>query len=381
MSTQINITVDSGGLTDRAKQQQQAARQAQLEKERTLNLSADALDKRVATQAAKGQSLDGQPLYTAGFKQPQAERRPAANRTEGGPALLMGPLQPFDAYGIPTKTKGIKSNRFVTSGVTSGEFYGFEFDYAASGGPGDAAFIRPFSTPPNQVFSYFSQYIVSDNNDIRGLDFQIPIRVLSGSEITEPQQIKKPIHKLTDYTVECFVQAAVGGPVNPLDGTHYADVAVIFDVRNETLARGIFDIGMYFNGSALNYKMNTYRLFFSGWYSFIELQFGYDEPAPVPTYSFPDKLEFGSWHHVALTRSGSTEYKYFDGVLVAQTTINPNGLATWNSLSEDTFFRGVLGMLVGGPAVLKPGVQGFRFTPKALYTAPFTPPVNITALA
>ncbi|MEN9828002.1 MAG: hypothetical protein RJA11_618 [Bacteroidota bacterium] len=88
MTTQINITVDSGGLSERAKQQQQAARQAQLEKERTLNLSAEALDKRVAAQAAKGQSLNGQPLYTAGFKQPQVERRPAANRASSETVIL-----------------------------------------------------------------------------------------------------------------------------------------------------------------------------------------------------------------------------------------------------------------------------------------------------
>ena len=81
MSTQINVTVESGGLSDKARQLQTAARQAQLEKERTINLSAEALDKRVAAQAAKGLSPDGLPLYGPGFKQPQIERRPAANRT------------------------------------------------------------------------------------------------------------------------------------------------------------------------------------------------------------------------------------------------------------------------------------------------------------
>jgi hypothetical protein len=80
VSTQINVTVDSGGLSDKARQLQTAARQAQLEKERTINLSAEALDKRVAAQAAKGLSPDGLPLYGPSFKQPQIERRPAATR-------------------------------------------------------------------------------------------------------------------------------------------------------------------------------------------------------------------------------------------------------------------------------------------------------------
>jgi len=89
MSTQINVTVDSGGLSDKAKQLQTAARQAQLEKERTINLSAKALDERVAAQAAKGLSPDGLPLYGSGFKQPQIERRPAASRNGDLSVLLL----------------------------------------------------------------------------------------------------------------------------------------------------------------------------------------------------------------------------------------------------------------------------------------------------
>jgi hypothetical protein len=81
VSTQINVTVGSGGLSDKAKQLQAAARQAQLEKERTLDLSAEALDKRIAAQAAKGLSVDGKPLYSVPTQLPEIERRPAANRT------------------------------------------------------------------------------------------------------------------------------------------------------------------------------------------------------------------------------------------------------------------------------------------------------------
>ncbi len=81
MSTQINVTVGSGGLSDKAKQLQTAARQAQLEKERTAQTEAEATDKRIAAQAAQGLSPDGQPLYSLGFEQPQIVRRPAAFRS------------------------------------------------------------------------------------------------------------------------------------------------------------------------------------------------------------------------------------------------------------------------------------------------------------
>ncbi len=103
MSTQINVTVGSGGLSDKARQLQAAARQAQLEKERTLDLSAEALDKRIAAQAAKGLSVDGSPLYGVSTALPFIERRPAANRS--GPGLNLGHVWLFrDAYDIQTTT-------------------------------------------------------------------------------------------------------------------------------------------------------------------------------------------------------------------------------------------------------------------------------------
>jgi hypothetical protein len=78
MTTNINIKVVSDGLTDKIKKQQDYARLAQAEKERTVNLSAEALDKRTAAQAAKGLSLDGRPLSNSSFAQPTIERNPAA---------------------------------------------------------------------------------------------------------------------------------------------------------------------------------------------------------------------------------------------------------------------------------------------------------------
>ncbi len=97
MSTQINVTVDSAGLAERVKEQQVAARQAQLEKERTLNLSAEAFDQRVAAQAAKGLTIDGKALYNPYTEESQTERRPAANRSGYG-ALLTGPFV-YSSYG------------------------------------------------------------------------------------------------------------------------------------------------------------------------------------------------------------------------------------------------------------------------------------------
>jgi len=86
VSTQINVTVDSGGLSAKAKQLQSAARQAQLERERTERVEAEAKAQRDAKLAAEGKAPDGSSLYGAPINKPEIDRRPAANR------LLLGGL-------------------------------------------------------------------------------------------------------------------------------------------------------------------------------------------------------------------------------------------------------------------------------------------------
>jgi hypothetical protein len=82
VSTQINVTVGSGGLSDKAKQLQTAARQAQLEKERQQRIEAEGTEQRNAKLEAEGKAPDGSPLYNVPFNQPQIDRRPAAYRLQ-----------------------------------------------------------------------------------------------------------------------------------------------------------------------------------------------------------------------------------------------------------------------------------------------------------
>ena len=80
MSTQINIPVDSGGLSARAKQQQEAARLAQLERERTRRTEAEAKAQREAKQTAEGRRPDGQPQFGAPPPNTRPQDEPAAFR-------------------------------------------------------------------------------------------------------------------------------------------------------------------------------------------------------------------------------------------------------------------------------------------------------------
>jgi hypothetical protein len=84
VSTQINVTVDSGGLSARAKQQQEAARLAQLERERTRRTEAEAKAQREAKQIAEGRRPDGQPQFATPPPDISFQDEPAAFRISTG---------------------------------------------------------------------------------------------------------------------------------------------------------------------------------------------------------------------------------------------------------------------------------------------------------
>jgi hypothetical protein len=83
MSTNINITVGDNALLDRAKQQQVASRQTQLNRDASNRLEAQATAARTAALAAQGRDANGNPITGAPFTQPIIDRRPAANRQGG----------------------------------------------------------------------------------------------------------------------------------------------------------------------------------------------------------------------------------------------------------------------------------------------------------
>jgi hypothetical protein len=89
MSTQINVTVGSGGLPEKAKQQQQAARQAQLEKERQQRIQTQGQEQRNAALAAEGTAPDGSLLYGIGARQALTQPRPAAFRSGNKETVTM----------------------------------------------------------------------------------------------------------------------------------------------------------------------------------------------------------------------------------------------------------------------------------------------------
>jgi hypothetical protein len=141
VSTQINVTVGSGGLSDKAKQLQAAARQAQLEKERTAQIEADGTEQRNARLAANGQAPDGTSLYGVPTVVPFAERRPAANRPGAAYPVANGYFedlgnigyQNFSNYGTARNIKvySYDKSSFVQIQIPLAEYPAPAFKYGA----------------------------------------------------------------------------------------------------------------------------------------------------------------------------------------------------------------------------------------------------------
>jgi hypothetical protein len=125
VSTQINVTVGSGGLSDKARQLQTAARQTQLEKERQQRIEAQGQEQRTANLAAAGRAPDGAPLFGPSSKQPEVERRPAATRFGTTEKWLVPLLQRPTAVELasPAVLGGEPGNIIIVTPAVRSEVY------------------------------------------------------------------------------------------------------------------------------------------------------------------------------------------------------------------------------------------------------------------
>jgi hypothetical protein len=81
MSTQINITIDLGGLSEKIKELQEAARQSLLNKERTADIEQRGTEQRKTKKETAGQNPDGSTRYNPGFESLPMKEEPAAYRS------------------------------------------------------------------------------------------------------------------------------------------------------------------------------------------------------------------------------------------------------------------------------------------------------------
>lgn len=385
MSTNINITVGNEALLERVQQQQSANRQAQLERESAKNLDEQATASRTASLAAQGKDAAGNPINGTLAKAPQIDRRPAANRATGDNGFNLVPSGDYTSFGFEVVKKGIKASTFtnITAGATGGYTANFRPEYAATGGPANSSYLRTPVEARGATYIHELYYVVCDTPGTQGIRFSDPIRILTASGELTAVQIKKPLHKLTSYTVECYLQAAPEGPVSGLTNIL---CNTQFDLKVDPpsapavrLVRGF----LVFNSVGVN--ANTFRLELRGANQVAKanVYFGYDDPLKPPgSYIWPTKLDFGSWYHVAYVRYNNVESFYFEGQLVATQTSDLSFLsAIPESALTDAYIQFQTGEFgVTANPILRPGIHGFRFTSKALYRGNFVPPPQITTL-
>ncbi len=364
MSTQINITVDSGGLTDRAKQQQQAARQAQLEKERTLNLSAEALDKRVAAQAAKGLSVDGQPLNSSGFKQPQIERRPAATRTDS--RIILTPLKRvFGSKNVSyLQFEGGQEDILDPESRKCREKFGYfyaDLGAVASSDEANAAFFSATAGPlPNT-----SAVVVPPDGIVRFQTQGKNKNIKTGAN--SPFTLEAWVY--TDTTLSpnrpfLYNEITIGLAAPSIEPTFLNQLKSICQLRIGFAPSSVFTFtNAYTYAYSSSSGINALLILSSTQSN--ESDGRYPHPTVVPVQN--------AWNHLAIMMAGNYLYWFVNGSLCASVYstqgVEGDDLSlAFNSYTEvvaDIYAIAGLGNLY---------LRGLKFTPKAVYsTSGFTP--------
>lgn len=387
MSTNINITVGDDALLNRVKQQQSANRQAQLEREASARLEAQATVARTSTLTAAGKDAAGNPLIGTPSKAPQLQQRPAANRF-GGNGFVLVPSAGPTPFGFEAKTRGIRNTTFTKLFATStGGYTAYDIpDYVAAGGPGNASYLRAQLRSPGDTYFNSLDYLVCDTPGVQGVRFPTsfssdPFRVLTADGEVIAQQIQKPIHKLTSYTVELYMQAPPEGPLTVPGTTIECSATTDLFVRSQPAITRLALISLDLDSNFPN-KFNA-TVVGAGNSTLGFVYFGYQPLSPPPnSYIWPTPLQFGNWYHFAYVRTGNLESFYFEGTLVFSRISNLSFLLnipdTFLTVSGFKFFYGEF--TTTGNALLRPAIHGYRFTPRAVYTDNFVPPAQITKL-
>lgn len=94
MTTRINVIVDNGGLSEKAKRQTQANRLQKLEADNRLKVEAAAIEERNNKRALEGVGPDGRPLYGQQVRGGRPDEEPIAanNGSQVGQSLNLGHL-------------------------------------------------------------------------------------------------------------------------------------------------------------------------------------------------------------------------------------------------------------------------------------------------
>lgn len=333
MSTNINISVGDNKLLAQASLQQNASRQAQLEKEANKRLKSEAEINRVNALAAQGKDANGKPLTGTRIQLPQVDRRPAANRT-GGEFFLMRPDAEPAASQVQLSNRGLISFASVSSGTPT---------YSGVLGPNSSPTLICDSSPRGNYVNITGRFPFEN----------------STSRFKEGVQ---------DFTLQYYAKF----------GTDYVVLQDYVDTAVRVGSNGFIDInlGLETRGSGVNraaWRTLTFQVRSDTSQSSITL---YDAADLLSSTAGPQLLP-GVWHHVAISRSGTTIRAFFDGEIIGSAVVDWPTLA-FNTSPASTWLDAYFGTNQVAITPAEPVyLHGLRFDTKALYTANFTPLPNL----
>lgn len=157
MSTEINISVGDEPLIDQLRLQQNANRQTLLERDNEKDVQVKAIDARTEQLASQGKDASDNSLYGTRIKQPQIDRRPAANIATKTALLWYFTEAPnpsetgrFGSIYATNNTYLLKNARQTPATRQAGEEEELIYNFLAAEGPSSIIFVP--GSPENGVF-------------------------------------------------------------------------------------------------------------------------------------------------------------------------------------------------------------------------------------
>lgn len=225
MTTQINVIVDNGGLSAKAKQQTQANRWSKLEGDNRQKVQATGTQQRDVNRAQQGIGPDGRPLYGIPPAQPLRRDEPAAWRI--GDAYDVAGVLINGVLNSKPSNQRIRTVTLATVGATYTETFDlYEFPFEAGYNTSGTTFNtgRTASTHDNALASTLPQY---SNTSINGPGFG-PAASAGLPSIKTVSNVQRNVDKTEDYVVAHLPLR--GGAMLLAIAGRYSGVATI---RNE----------------------------------------------------------------------------------------------------------------------------------------------------
>ena len=391
MSTFINVTVDGGGLSERAKAQTNANRQAKLEGDNRQKVEAQGREQRDANRAELGIGPDGQPLSGTPARSTLRRDEPAAARLGGVYEFRLLPQfdssLPIGTLAATVKNGKVKPLLFEDKAAEIGSeglpygpyFYALpnRLQLEIGGGPpvasgvaNNAALIE-FNAGVRGYYDYLAAFAKSSDLKITTSsksDFTWEFWVNLNELATDPNAWGNDLE--ISWTQGGFTDLNGFGNIYQWDYSPYHRLRISNNLFNQVIS---LQYALRLSGG-LSYALFWYRYYLDGYQS---ISSNGSEPGFL--YSTQSLLAPGEWAHFAICRKDMTLRLYVNGkaaitidYAAEDFVLESNGETL--TISQSTYVNSV------GSSNLEVSnrISNMRFIKKALYVdSIFTPPERI----